>query len=77
MRYFIILLVLIGFTVIPIVIDNAFACLCDDLTVEQRINQADVIFSGTINGNTWEHSEKYIAAGFDVQVVWKDLTLFL
>lgn len=70
------LLLIIGIIFALGFIETAFACLCDELTIEQRINQADVIFSGTINGNTWEHSEKYIAAGFDVQVVWKGADSF-
>jgi hypothetical protein len=55
---------------------NAFACLCDDLTLDQRINQADVIFSGTINNNPWNFSEESIAGGFDVQTVWKGADVF-
>ena len=50
MKYFVIFLVLIGFS------GTAYACLCDDLTIEQRINQADVVFSGTISGDTWNFS---------------------
>ncbi len=57
-------------------ITDAYACLCDDLTIEQRINQADVIFSGTVNDNTWNFSEKSIAASFDVQAVWKGADSF-
>ena len=60
----------IGFT------GTAFACLCDDLTIEQRINRADVVFSGTINNSPWNFSEESIAAGFDVKTVWKGADLF-
>ena len=61
---------LIGFT------GTAFACLCDDLTIEQRINRADVVFSGTINDSPWNFSEESIAAGFDVKTVWKGADSF-
>ena len=65
MKCVVIFLVLIGFS------GTAFACLCDELTVDQRINNADVVFSGTIQGNTWNHFDKNIVAGFDVQTIWK------
>ncbi|MCE2506712.1 MAG: cobalamin biosynthesis protein CbiN [Nitrosopumilaceae archaeon] len=55
---------------------TAFACLCEDLTVEQRINQADVVFSGTIDDIPWNFSEESIAAGFDVKAVWKGADSF-
>lgn len=57
-------------------IGTAFACLCDDLTIEQRINSADVVFSGTINDNPWIFSEESIAAGFDVKTIWKGADSF-
>ncbi|AFS82593.1 hypothetical protein [Candidatus Nitrosopumilus sediminis] len=55
---------------------TAFACLCDDLTVEQRINQADVVFSGTVYEVPWDFSNDSIAAGFSVQKVWKGADSF-
>ena len=55
---------------------TAYACMCDDLTIEQRINQADVVFSGTISGDTWNFSEDSIAAGFDVRAIWKGSNSF-
>jgi len=69
------LLIIIGIGIIGFT-GTAFACLCDDLTLEQRINQADVIFSGTINDNPWNFSEGSIAGGFDVQTVWKGVDVF-
>ena len=48
----IISIALIGFS------GTAFACLCDELTIDQRINQADVVFSGTMNGNIRDHYDK-------------------
>ncbi|WP_420545500.1 cobalamin biosynthesis protein CbiN [Nitrosopumilus sp.] len=53
-----------------------FACLCDDLTIEKRVNQADVVFSGTIKDSPWNFSEEFIAAGFDVKTVWKGADSF-
>ena len=55
---------------------TAFACLCEDLTIEQRINRANVVFSGTINDNPWNFSEESIAAGFDAKTVWKGADFF-
>ncbi len=71
MKYLVVFLILVGF------VGTAFACLCDDLTIEQRINQADVIFSGTVQGNPWNHNEKNIVVGFSVQEVWKGSDTFL
>ena len=71
-------LIIIGIAVVGLIgfSGTAFACLCDDLAIEQKINQADVIFSGTVNDNPWNFSEEYIAAGFDVQKVWKGADVF-
>ena len=52
------------------------ACLCDELTLEQRINQADVVFSGTAYETPWHFSNDYVAAGFSVQSVWKGADSF-
>ena len=68
MKHFVVFLFLIGMIGF---IGIAYACLCDDLTVEQRINQADVVFSGTVRGDTWNFSEDSIAAGFDIKNIWK------
>jgi len=54
----------------------AFACLCDELTIEQKINQADVVFSGTVYETPWDFSDDSIAVGFSVQVVWKGADSF-
>lgn len=70
MKYFVIFLVLIGF------VGTAFACLCDDLTVEQRINQADVVFSGTVTEQPWSFSDEYVISNFAIQVVWKGADSF-
>ena len=53
---------------------DVFACLCDELTIEQRISHADVIFSGIMNDNTW--NGKDTAASFDVRIVWKGADSF-
>ena len=55
---------------------NASACLCDELTIEQRINQADVVFSGSIYETPWNFSKDYVAAGFSAQVIWKGADSF-
>ena len=69
-RLLIIGVIVVGFS------GTAFACLCDELTMEQKINQAEVIFSGTINENPWKFSEGHIATNFDVQTVWKGADSF-
>jgi hypothetical protein len=77
MNYFGIIFALIGFvTIIGFSVSNASACLCDDLTVEQKINQADVVFSGTVYENPWNFSKDKVAAGFSVQAVWKGADSF-
>ena len=57
-------------------IPYAYACLCDELTIEQRINQADVVFSGTVYETPWDFSDDFIAAGFSVQTIWKGADSF-
>ncbi|MCV0367746.1 MAG: cobalamin biosynthesis protein CbiN, partial [Nitrosopumilus sp.] len=65
-------------SIMPIIFltPDVSACLCDGLTVEQRINQADVIFSGTAKDNPWNFSDDSIATGFDVHRVWKGGDVF-
>lgn len=50
---------------------SAFACACVDSTVQQRIDYADVIFSGKLYPNIWEHTDHYIAGNFAVKKIWK------
>ena len=57
-------------------IGTAFACLCDELTIEQRINRADVVFSGTMSDIMQDHYDKNMSAGFNVQTVWKGVDSF-
>ena len=64
-------LILIGFS------GTTFACLCDGLTVDQMINHADIVFPGTIKGNMWNHYDKNIVTGFEVQKIWKESDSFL
>ena len=62
----------LGFFVIP----QAFACECKETTKEQRIENAQVIFSGRLKGDIWEFSGHHIAANFAVKIVWKGATDF-
>ena len=76
MKYFWILLLIGIVTIIGFSISGASACLCDGLTIEQKIDQADVIFSGTAYENPWNFSKDKVAAGFSVNVVWKGADSF-
>ena len=58
-------------------VGTAFACLCDDLTIEQRVNRADVVFSGTIKDSPWSFSEESIAAVLMLKQFGMEQTLFL
>lgn len=55
---------------------SVFACECEESTVEQRIENADVIFSGKLYPNTWDFSKHKIAGNFDVIKVWKGAESF-
>lgn len=48
-----------------------FACECVGSTLEQRIENSDVIFSGKLYPNVWNFSELKIAGNFNVIQVWK------
>lgn len=53
-----------------------FACECGESTVEQRIENSDVIFSGKLYPNVWDFSEHKIAGNFNVIQVWKGADSF-
>ncbi|MCA9827962.1 MAG: cobalamin biosynthesis protein CbiN [Nitrosopumilus sp.] len=48
-----------------------FACQCVESTLEQRIENADVIFSGKLYPHVWDFSKLKIAGNFNVIQVWK------
>ncbi|MGY5148047.1 MAG: hypothetical protein ACW9W4_08620 [Candidatus Nitrosopumilus sp. bin_7KS] len=53
-----------------------FACECVGSTLEQRIENSDVIFSGKLYPNVWDFSEHKIAGNFNVIQVWKGADSF-
>lgn len=53
-----------------------FACECVGSTLEQRIENSDVIFSGKLYPNVWNFSELKIAGNFNVIQVWKGTDSF-
>lgn len=53
---------------------HVFACECKETSAEQKIENAQVIFSGKLKGDTWEFSKHHIAADFAVKTVWKGAT---
>lgn len=53
-----------------------FACECMGSTLEQRIENSDVIFSGKLYPNVWDFSEHKIAGNFNVIQVWKGADSF-
>lgn len=70
------LLIIITSIGLLVSVPYAFACLCDELTIEQKINQSDVVFSGTVYETPWDFSDDSIAAGFSVQTIWKGADSF-
>ena len=55
---------------------QAFACECKETTIEQKIESAQVIFSGSIEGNMRKFSDNHIASNFAVKKVWKGASDF-
>jgi hypothetical protein len=74
MKYFVIFLILVGF--VGFFFPFVFACECSESTLEQRIENSDVIFSGKLYPNTWDFSKLMIAGNFDVIQVWKGADSF-
>lgn len=66
---------MLGFFVVLYPLE-AFACECKETTIEQKIKNAQVIFSGSLEGNIWESSDNHIAANFAVKTVWKGASDF-
>ena len=57
-------------------IGTALACECKESTVEQRIENAQVIFSGKLYGDVWESSDHHMEGNFAVKKTWKGAESF-
>lgn len=57
-------------------VGTAYACECTGSTIEQKIESAQVIFSGKLSEEIWEYPEHNIMGHFKVKKVWKGAELF-
>ena len=62
---------------VGLTLPHAFACSCIETTTEQRIENAQVIFSAKLTGDIWKLDDQHIAANFTVHKVWKGAESFL